>query len=198
MNLGRRSDVVVRNSGSLAHVYFNVSNARLRISEISALFPDLVVTLAGHPGIWLVIGIEGQDVLIFSRDGVLTLRDGQPDAAVGADPLQLLPEPDLARRELANLARYPHAGDLILFGRYDPHADSVVCFEDQWASHGGLGGGQDYPFIVYPPSLGWDVSQVTNARELYAFFASTYLNPSPAPQLATRPALSSVELAEED
>jgi hypothetical protein len=185
-DLGRRSDVVVRNSGSLAHVYFSVSTARLRVSEISALFPDLVVSLASHPGIWFVMGIEGDEVLLFSREGVLTLRDDQVVSAEGRDPLQVLPEPELARRELVNLAHYPHSGDLILLGRYDPQADTVICFEDQWASHGGLGGAQDCPFLVHPPHLPWDLSQVGNAREMYAFFARTYLK---APVSATEPSL---------
>ena len=175
LNLTRRCDVVVKNSGSLAHVYLNVSPRRLQISDISALFPDLVVTLASHPGIWLVIGLEGSDVLVFSRGGVLSLHDDGTLSMEGNDPLQDLMEPEKARRELRTLARYPHSGDLILLGRYDPQTNTVVCFEDQWASHGGLGGSQDYPFIVYPPHLGWDMAQVNNARDLYAYFARTYI-----------------------
>lgn len=187
-DLGRRSDVVVRNSGSLAHVYFDVSKARLRISEISALFPDLVVTLASHPGIWLVAGVEGDDVLVFSRGGVVTLRDGQVASAEGSDPLQCLPDPEPARTELANLVRYPHSGDLVLLGRYDPQTETVICFEDQWASHGGLGGPQDYPFLVYPAHLSWDLSEVTNARQIYAYFARTYLEaPASTPEPALQP-----------
>lgn len=188
-NLGRRGDIVVRNSGSLAHVYFNVSTERLRISEISALFPDLVVALASHPGIWFVMGIEGDDVLVFSRDGVLTIRDGHVEAAEGSDPLRCLPDPEHARRELANLAHYPHSGDLILLGRYDPQTDTVICFEDQWASHGGLGGPQDVPFLVYPSHLSWDLSHVTNARQIYGFFARTYHEaPATTPEPALEPA----------
>ncbi len=189
-NLQRRGSIVVKNSGSLAHVYFGVSNARLKISEISAFFPDLVVTLAGHPGIWLVIGVEGPDVLVFSREGVLALRDGRVHSAEGADPLQCLPEPEPARRELETLARYPHAGDLILLGRYDPATNTVICFEDQWASHGGLGGPQDYPFMAFSPHLGWDLSTVCNAREIYPFFARTYLK---LPAIAPEPAPAAIE-----
>ncbi len=189
LDLGRKSDVIVRNSGSLAHVYFTVSGAHLRVSEISALFPDLVLTLASHPGIWLVIGVEGDDVLVFSREGVLTLRGDEVVAAEGGDPLAHLHEPGQALPELAALARYPHSGDLILLGRYDPESGTVVCFEDQWASHGGLGGPQDYPFLLCPPELGWDLARVRNARELYSFFAATYLAaPSPALDEAPEPA----------
>ena len=190
-DLGRRSDIVVKDSGSLAHVYFNVSPNRLQISEISALFPDLVVTLASHPGIWLVVGVEKENVLIFAREGILSLRDGEILSLEGTDPLLCLPEADLARRELFTLARYRHSGDLILFGRYDPKTGTVISFEDQWASHGGLGGPQGHPFALFPPSLDWDFSTVTNARDVYALFARTYLGstvadqaPSPEPVAA--------------
>jgi len=196
LDLGKRSDVVVRNSGSLAHVYFNVSTSRLQVSELTALFPDLVVTLASHPGIWMVVGVEGDQVLIFSRGGVLTLRGEEVVLAEGQDPLAILPDPEQARRELVTLARYRHSGDLILFGRYDPELDTVVCFEDQWASHGGLGGPQDLPFIAYPPSLGWDLSPVRNARDLYAYFARSYLE-VPAPEPALQQAAPSAMPAEE-
>ena len=193
-DLGRRSHVVVRNSGSLAHVYFNVSPSRLQISEISALYPELVVTLASHPGIWLVIGLEGDDVLVFAREGVLTLRHGRVHSAEGADPLRCLPEPEQARSEIETLARYPHSGDLVLFGRYDPETDTVVCFEDQWASHGGLGGPQDYPFILHPASVKWEFDRVRNAREMYAFFAGRYLRPpAAAPEPAPQPAAETPE-----
>ena len=60
---------------------------------------------------------------------------------------------------------------MILLGAYDPDEDQVVCFERQWASHGGLGGAQDYPFIIYPQRLDWDLSHVRNSRDLYPFFA---------------------------
>ena len=48
----------------------------------------------------------------------------------------------------------------------------MICFENQVASHGGLGGPQDYPFIMYPGELNLDLEEVTNAKDLYPHFAA--------------------------
>ena len=37
--------------------------------------------------------------------------------------------------------------------RYDPELDEVAAFEDQVGSHGGLGGPQTHPFLMYPVEL---------------------------------------------
>ncbi len=168
----RQHDVVVKNSGSLSHVYFNIANHRMDLSEITAAFPGLVVRLLAHEGIWLVVAREGSQTLILAQEGILTLdREGEPYGE-GKHPLHRLPNPWHAATELQRLAGFSHSGDLILLGAYDPQRDTVICFETQRASHGGLGGAQDYPFLIYPRELKWDLSDVRNSRDLYPFFAS--------------------------
>jgi len=167
----RRCDVVVKNSGSLAHVYFNIARHRMDLSEVSAAFPGLVVELLGHEGIWLAVAREGRQCLIMAQDGILTLdAEGRPGME-GANPLRRLPEPWLGAEQLCRIASFSQSGDLILLGSYDPKEDLVVCFESQCASHGGLGGAQDYPFIMYPRHLEWDLAQVRNSCDLYGLFA---------------------------
>jgi len=170
-NVQRKHDVVVKSSGSLAHVYFNIASRRMDLSEISTVFPRLVVNLLAHEGIWLVAAREGQQVLIMARDAIVTFdADGQPHTE-GENPLLRLPEPWHAAEQIRRIACFPQSGDLVLFGAYDREKDMVICFERQWASHGGLGGPQDYPFILYPRQLNWDLSRVHNSRDLYPFFA---------------------------
>jgi len=89
----------------------------------------------------------------------------------GQDPLRSLPEPKLAANQLRQLASFPHSGDIIVFGAWREDGE-MVCFEDQVASHGGLGGPQDYPFIMYPGELSLDLEEVTNSRDLYPHFAA--------------------------
>jgi hypothetical protein len=152
-DMTRREDVVVRNSGSLAHVYFNVNTRALDLSEIALLYPRLLSSLLEHPGVGWVVGRQGSQVVVMDQGGTLTL--GRLAHVEGRHPLADLPEPDHAAAQLRRLARYPHSGDLILLGAW--RDGRVVTFEDQVASHGGLGGPQDYPFIIYPaeavPSL---------------------------------------------
>ncbi|MEA3344981.1 MAG: hypothetical protein U9Q78_01830, partial [Chloroflexota bacterium] len=68
-----------------------------------------------------------------------------------------------------------HSGDLILLGAWEPQPPQrVITFEDQAASHGGVGGEQLYPFIPYDDNRGLDLDHLTNAHELYTFFRRTY------------------------
>jgi len=171
-DLSRREDIVVRSSGSLAHVYFNVTPRPMELSEIAMLYPGLIDSLAEHPGIGLVVGREGDDVVVMGHQGTLVLNEQA--RLRGEDPLASLADPDLAAEELRRIARFPHSGDLILFGAWEPHPPQrVVTFENQIASHGGLGGEQLYPFIMYADQrLAPD--QLTNACKLYTFFRQAY------------------------
>ena len=156
-DLSRRNDVVVRNSGSLAHVYFNVSRRPMDLDEVALLYPHLLPRLLEQPGIGWVVGRQGEQVVVMNKAGTLTL--GHTEHVEGIHPLAGLPEPGFAARQLQRLASYPHSGDLILLGAWE--AGRVVSFEDQAAGHGGLGGPQGYPFIMYPAEAvlsldGWD------------------------------------------
>ncbi len=171
-DLQRYTDLVVRNSGSMSHVYLRISAKQMDISEIAAFQPNLMSDLAAHPGIWLVIGREGEQVVVMSKEGVLSLEQGY--SVEGQDPLALLPNPRMAAEQLRRLARFPHSGDLILMGSYDPEKEVVVCFEQQWACHGGLGGAQESAFMVRQSSIDWDLENVTQATQLYPFFMRRY------------------------
>ena len=168
-DLSKRGDVVVRNSGSLSHIYFNVTPRQMNLSEIALLYPTLLNRVVEHEGIGLVVGREEGETVIMGKDGTLTLNEGVEIR--GKNPLRSLPEPELAARQLRQLASFPHSGDIIIFGTWRRNGE-VISFEDQVASHGGLGGPQDYPFIMYPGELNLDLEEVTNARDLYAHFAA--------------------------
>jgi hypothetical protein len=165
-DMTRREDVVVRNSGSLAHVYFNVNSRALDLSEIALLYPRLLPSLLEHPGIGWVVGRQGSQVVVMNQGGTLTL--GQLAHVEGHHPLAELPEPDYAAGQLRRLARYPHSGDLILLGAW--REGRVVTFEDQAASHGGLGGPQDYPFIIYPADTVLSLDGRDGPAALYEHF----------------------------
>jgi hypothetical protein len=177
-DLSKRGDVVVRNSGSMSHVYFNVVPRQMNLSEIALIYPHLLNRLVEHEGIGLVVGREEVETVIVRKDGTLTLPPHPPQIGGtrggievrGQNPLLSLPEPELAASQLRQLTSFPHSGDIIIFGAW--RDDEVICFEDQVASHGGLGGPQDYPFIMYPSELSLDLEEVTNARDLYPHFAA--------------------------
>jgi hypothetical protein len=164
-DFGRGADVVVRASGNLAHIYFNVSPDRMDVSEIAILYPDLVDRLNDHPGIGLVLGLEAGRPVVVSPRGTALLT---PDRLLPG-----LPEPEQSCEDLARLLTFPHSGDLVLVGAWTT-LGRIVTFEEQTATHGGIGGPQDYPFFLTPPHAPLDVTRVTSSTQLYPYFMARY------------------------
>jgi hypothetical protein len=177
-DLSRRGEIAVRSSGSLSHVYFEVTDRQMDLSEVALLYPRLVETLVAHQGIGLVVGREGEKVVIASRHGSLWAGAGDRRLE-GCDPLADFVDPPWAEAQIVRLARFPHAGDLILLGAWD--GERVVCFEEQVASHGGLGGPQGWPFLAFPPGEGSMARGIDNAEDLYRRFTERYAVPHDLP-----------------
>jgi len=163
-DLNRRDDIVVRNSGSLSHVYLNVTPRPMELSEVALLYPTLLESLVAHEGIGLVVGRQGEEVVLAGKSGTLWVGSTR-QRLEGNHPLADLPDPDWAVEQVARVARFPHAGDLTLLGDWD--GERVVSFEEQVASHGGLGGPQDWPFIAFPPGGRLAARGIQNAEEMY-------------------------------
>jgi len=72
-DLSKRGDIVVRNSGSLSHVYFNVTPRPMNLSEIALIYPELLNRLIVHEGIGLVVGREEGEAVIVGKGGTLAL-----------------------------------------------------------------------------------------------------------------------------
>ena len=167
-DIERHSDVAVRVSGPLAHVYFNVSDQRLDLSDLAVLYPTLLNRLIEHPGVGLVVGREGEETVMLGPKGTLTVHP-DVDQLRGANPLEgLVDLPEQAER-IHRLASFPHSGDLIILGAWENGA--VITFEDQIGTHGGLGGPQERPFVLYPSEVEWPSGAINGPCDLYPIFA---------------------------
>jgi hypothetical protein len=181
-DLERRSDVVVRSSGGLAHVYFNLSPQRLTLSEIVWLYPRLLAQLLDHPGLGLLVGREGEQIIVMGKQGsrvitkstLSTQSAGASSEILDQDPLCGLDDPESAAKDLAQLAMFPHSGDLILLGAWDGEGN-VVTFEEQLGTHGGLGGAQGRPFIIHPTDTPLDSIALAGPCDLYVHFMANYV-----------------------
>ncbi|MGD8996750.1 MAG: alkaline phosphatase family protein [Anaerolineae bacterium] len=172
-DLKRQRDVVVSPSGSLAHIYFDVSPRPLDLIEVMLLYPDLLDHLLTSPGIGVVIGRAGERTIVLGQDGS-TLEIGGEDGTV-EKPNPLTPYGDVAYAtdQIHRLVRFPHSGDLILLGEVQPDG-KVVAFEEQIATHGGLGGPQGHPFIAWPPERPLVPETLNDAEDLYPYFMRHY------------------------
>jgi uncharacterized membrane protein YvlD (DUF360 family) len=143
----QNAEVVMTSSGSLAHIYFAQEPATLCFEEVEERYPGLIEVLVGHEGVGLVmIRCRDRPPVVLGKQGG---RELDPDGLVeGEDPLAPYGKhaPDFFRR----LAEYEYAGDIVVNGAYDPETRQVVGFDDLVGAHGGLGGPQTQPFLIYP------------------------------------------------
>lgn len=168
------NDFVVTYSGTLAHVYFSRWPERLDDAAVRREFPDVLDFLVAHPGVGLVATKAPEGGLVLrSRRGVARLAGGEVTVLEGDNPLAPYDDAGpLGRRALERMGGFRNAGDLILFGAYDERG--YVCFDDQVASHGALGGPQFWPFLLLPNDPRFDHLAITDPRDLYAQVFLTY------------------------
>lgn len=150
------SEVVVTYSSSLAHVYWNDPKEPVTFDEIRG-DPEkkaLYYFLVAHKGIGVVITrmLDGVHVETM-RGRALISPSGEMAVLEGEDPVQDYAKTDVERRAIAHIGLLPNAGDMVLFGTYDPERDVCICFDDQIGAHGAMGGRQFWPFLLTPPGL---------------------------------------------
>ncbi len=141
--------VVITYSSSLAHLYITGSPRRLRVEQIEAALPLLLLFLSSHTGIGLVLARgRGDDVCCFHSRGQIRGTEGEPPPAEKLAFLRPYGDPGELWPQLCRLAMEETCGDLILFGAYD--GEQIVCFDDQVGGHGSIGGEQSRPFVILP------------------------------------------------
>ena len=139
-------DLVVCASGNLAHLYFPISEERMTLEAIETCYPSLLARLIEHPAIGCAIVRSATDgTVVISRTGRRRL-DGE--GLEGEDPLA--PYGALAVPGLVRLDGFSNVGDIVLLSTVDPLTEEVVSFEPLVGCHGGLGGAQSRPFILFP------------------------------------------------
>jgi uncharacterized membrane protein YvlD (DUF360 family) len=144
-----RPDLVVCASGNLGLIYFPGRADRLSLEEIESGHPGLVAALAGHPGVgFVLVRTAERGAVALGARGRRWLADDQVD---GEDPLAVFGP--LAAGHLRRLDGFPHVGDLVVNSLVDPASGEVAAFEELVGSHGGIGGPQTAPFLLYPADL---------------------------------------------
>jgi putative membrane protein len=99
---------------------------------------------------------------VISADGVHYLADSHIE---GIDPLALF-SPHAADH-LRRTDSFPHVADIMVNSLYNPDTGEVAAFEELIGSHGGLGGGQSFPFILYPAAWELDKEPIVGAAALH-------------------------------
>ncbi|MFJ1699792.1 phage holin family protein [Streptomyces sp. NPDC087532] len=153
------SDPVVLASGNLGLISFPDIAGRASREQLDRSRPALLGTLSNHPGIgFLLVRSERHGSVVLGRGGVeiplSELKDGEgPLASFGPGAADAVRRTDT----------FPHVADIMVNSMYDEPTGRVHAFEEQIGSHGGLGGEQSRPFLLWPADLS---APVTEGMEL--------------------------------
>jgi hypothetical protein len=139
-------EVVVLGSGNLGLVYLMHDAARVTREDILVRHPALLRTLQAHPHLgWLLVRSDADGPVVLGPHGSRRLRD---DVVVGVDPLAGFGPH--AADHLRRTDGFAHCADIVVGSFYDPVAQEGCAFEELISFHGGLGGPQTRPFLLYP------------------------------------------------
>jgi uncharacterized membrane protein YvlD (DUF360 family) len=141
--------VVVMGSGNLGLVYLMDERRRMTLEEIDSRHPALIPALREHPHVgWLLVRSEKDGPVALGGGGVRHLTD---DRIEGDDPLANFSP--TAADHLRRTDGFADVADIMIGSFYDPQLDEGCAFEELISFHGGLGGPQTRPFVLYPSSF---------------------------------------------
>jgi uncharacterized membrane protein YvlD (DUF360 family) len=142
-------EIVVMGSGNLGLVYLMEEQRRLTQEEIEERHPRLLPALREHPHVgWLLVRSAEHGAVVLSGKGTRYLAD---DRVEGEDPLASFSP--TAHLHLRRTDGFEHVADIMVGSFYDTELDEGCAFEELISFHGGLGGLQTRPFILYPGDL---------------------------------------------
>jgi uncharacterized membrane protein YvlD (DUF360 family) len=156
-------DLMVAPSGNLALVYFLDIEDRADLETLNDKYPDMIDALANHPGVGIVmVRSSRHGALAIGKSGVRHLDSKE---VVGSDPLETFRP--YAAEALKRLDGMSNCGDLVVISMLDTDTDQVAAFEELIGSHGGLGGPQTDPLILYPSDWELDAELLVGAPAVH-------------------------------
>ena len=163
----KTAQTLVLSSGNLGLIYFTDWSNRMTYEQIEDAFPGLISGLAHHEGIgFVMVKSDIYDTIVLSNDDVLYL---DTEEYYGNHFLDSFGENTI--RKLKRTDGFAHVPDILVNSAYDVDNDEVYAFEELIGSHGGAGGNQQYPFILYPSE--WSLEEeIFGSENVHKFFKS--------------------------
>jgi uncharacterized membrane protein YvlD (DUF360 family) len=139
-------EVVTLASGNLGLVSFPRIPHRVTLEELEEHYPQVVPALRDHPGVaFLLVRSSQHGALAIGKSGTHYLDEERVE---GEDPLA--PFGENAARKAKRTDGFPHVADIMVNSTYWAELEEVAAFEELIGSHGGMGGPQQYPFVLVP------------------------------------------------
>lgn len=163
----RIPELSVMASGCLGLITFPREPGRVTLEQIERKWPRLIDTLKDHPGVgFLLVRSERDGAVVIGPRGMVFLD--RRNEIEGENPLA--PFGPNAAAHVARHDTFPHCPDIVVNSAYWAETDEVAAFEELVGSHGGMGGGQSYPFALIPSDWVAPQEQVVGAEKLHDHF----------------------------
>ena len=168
------SELIVMGSGNLGLIYLTQWKQRLTYEELVMLFPELIPGLVKHPGIgFILVNSLTNGGMVIGENGIYYLEN---DKVVGENPIAKFGKN--AARHLKRQNSFDNMPDIMVNSFYDEKTEEVCAFEELIGNHGGLGGDQTKPFILYPSE--WeDPRELIGASSIHHFLKREINNLNP-------------------
>ena len=171
---GKDTNTVVCASGNLGMIYFTKFPQRMTLEDLDVNYPGLVTALSQHEGVgFVMVRSQADGAVVIGGDGVYFL---DKDTFEGKNPLENFGKN--AAKHLKELESYPCIGDIMLNSFYDTEWDEVAAFEELVGSHGGLGGKQNEPFLMYPAKFDpeGEIKEIEDVTGIYKLLKKWSMN----------------------
>ena len=157
---------IVLASGNLGLIYFTKWSRRMTLEDIDSVYPNLISGLLSHQGIgFIMVRSRDQGPVVLSSKGKFFLAAGKIE---GENPLTNFGE--RAAQHLLRTDSFNYVPDILVMSLYDTEKNEVAAFEELIGSHGGIGGDQSKPFVMYPFEWNLDNELIIGAEEVYKLF----------------------------
>lgn len=166
------SEVIVLASGNLAMIYLTRWSHRLTYEEISEMFPEMIPGIVSNEYVgFIVVRSSQKGDMVIGKNGTYYLNS---DEIEGENPLEGFGD-NIAKHMKRN-SSFKYTPDILVNSFYDAERDEVCAFEELVGSHGGVGGSQSKPFILYPSN--WDVpdEEIVGAENIYRLLKTNLAN----------------------
>jgi uncharacterized membrane protein YvlD (DUF360 family) len=142
-------EVVTLASGNLGLISFPRIPHRVTLEELEEQYPNVVPAVRDHPGVaFLLVRSAEHGAVAIGKSGTVYLDD---DRVEGESPLMSFGENAASKAKRTD--GFGNVADIMVNSTYWPELEEVAAFEELIGSHGGMGGPQQYPFVLVPDAF---------------------------------------------
>ncbi len=155
--------IVVMASGNLGLVYGTQLDRRATLEEIDSLYPGVLDGLVNHEGVGFLMVRSGEHgPVVIGSEGRNYLAEERVE---GEDPLAGFGP--RAAKHLMREDSFANSPDILVNSFYNADINEVAAFEELIGCHGGIGGYQTRPFLLYPTAWQLDEDELVGAAAVY-------------------------------